>query len=121
MKYLVLGSLAMLTPVQSYFDDPPDPRIIDHDKVVAFPTQASPEELKWQPYLATDGHSCVPYPVVDGNGHVSGGLESSGKVTGDCVDSAGQVYVRSRDVALEKADNVTAHMYAWYLASSPAS
>ena len=111
-------ALGLVVPTLSFWDDAPDLRIIDHDKIPSLPINASAEELRWQPYLATDGHSCVPFPVVDNAGHVSGGLWPSGKITGDCATSTGQTYVRSTIVKVATNDTFSAHMYTWYLVSA---
>nr|B0B0Q6.1 RecName: Full=Necrosis-inducing protein NPP1 [Phytophthora cinnamomi]CAL47421.1 necrosis-inducing protein [Phytophthora cinnamomi] len=57
----------------------------------------------------TDG--CHPYPAVQADGSVSGGLEWSGADDGDCKGSAwgSQVYARSAWY-----NNKYAIMYAWY-------
>lgn len=92
-------------------------KVIDHDKIVALTQDASDAELKWQPYLKTDGHSCVPFPAVDVDGAVSGGLFPGGPVDGDCESNTGQAYVRWKPVASTDHGETIAYMYAWYLVS----
>ena len=61
---------------------------IDSDAVVGFPqTVPSGTEgtlyLKYKPYLFID-NGCVPFPAVDAEGNVSGGLNPTGDPSGDC-------------------------------------
>ncbi|KAG6614472.1 necrosis inducing-like protein NPP1 type [Phytophthora cinnamomi] len=105
---LILAAIAPLAAVQA-FDS------IDHDQVHPFAqpvpaTDAEAAAVKYKPQLhITDG--CHPYPAVQADGSVSGGLEWSGADDGDCKGSAwgSQVYARSAWY-----NNKYAIMYAWY-------
>ncbi|KAG3112386.1 hypothetical protein PI125_g8286 [Phytophthora idaei] len=88
---------------------------INHDQVQPFPeqeptTDSEKSAVKYKPQLhVSDG--CHPYPAVQANGEISGGLKWSGKPDGDCKYSGleSQVYSRSR---WYKERWVI--MYAWY-------
>ncbi|MCY8242199.1 NPP1 family protein [Bacillus haynesii] len=87
--------------------------VIDHDKVVGFKevpavTTTQKAAKRFQPYLKV-AHGCVPFPAVDAQGNVSGGLEPTGDPKGHCSKSTGQVYSRSAWY-----NGVWAIMYAWY-------
>jgi hypothetical protein len=84
--------------------------VIDHDQVQPIYTGASDLELYYQPRLAIADKGCDPYPAVDANGHVSGGLAPDGSSDGDCTRSVGQVYSR-----YTRYDNKCAIMYAWFM------
>ncbi|ETL82107.1 hypothetical protein L917_17669 [Phytophthora nicotianae] len=89
---------------------------VGHDRVKPFPqpepiTTSQKAAVKFKPQLSI-AFGCHPYPAVQADGAVSGGLKYSGKPDGDCKGSAlgSQVYSRStwyRDV--------WAITYAWYL------
>ncbi|KIW01642.1 uncharacterized protein PV09_06828 [Verruconis gallopava] len=87
--------------------------VIDHDAVVGF-AQAVPDGtigdlyLKYKPYLYV-ANGCVPFPAVDADGNVSGGLNPSGGSSSGCSSSTGQVYVRG-----ETYNGYFAIMYAWF-------
>ncbi|KAG3246888.1 hypothetical protein PI124_g8416 [Phytophthora idaei] len=65
---------------------------INHDQVQPFPeqeptTDSEKSAVKYKPQLhVSDG--CHPYPAVQANGEISGGLKWSGKPDGDCADGA---------------------------------
>ncbi|KAI9167940.1 Multifunctional cytochrome P450 monooxygenase af510 [Paramyrothecium foliicola] len=87
---------------------------VAHDEVQGYDTKV-PDDLdgelmlKYQPWLKVfDG--CVPYPAVQDDGGVSGGLQDSGDMDGGCGDSDGQVYARGKTTN----ENLYAIMYAWY-------
>eukprot|EP00644_Phytophthora_capsici_P006524 jgi/Phyca11/118674/e_gw1.36.305.1 len=88
---------------------------INHDQVQPF-TQPEPttdsekSAVKYKPQLhISDG--CHPYPAVQANGSVSGGLKWAGRSDGDCKRSAlgSQIYSRS-----DWHNDKWAIMYAWY-------
>ncbi|RLN48343.1 hypothetical protein BBJ29_001271 [Phytophthora kernoviae] len=106
---LFLAAVAALTAVHAQSN------IIGHNLVRPF---AQPEPVtisekvavKFKPQLKiSDG--CHPYPAVQKDGAVSGGLKWSGPQDGECGGSAlgSQVYARSTWV-----NDVWAIMYAWY-------
>ncbi|KAG5925582.1 hypothetical protein E4U42_004161 [Claviceps africana] len=74
---------------------------INHDAVRTIP-ESLPRGIvganikRFQPYFNTLGPGCWPYPAVDVDGRVSGGLKPSGPAGGQCSNSAGQAYVRHR-------------------------
>ncbi|KKA27476.1 hypothetical protein TD95_001966 [Thielaviopsis punctulata] len=89
--------------------------IIDHDKVVALPETIPNDKVgsaykKFQPWLRTVGDGCWSYPAVDKDGNTSGGLAVSGRPSGGCRESSGQVYVRSAAY-----NDRYAIMYSWYM------
>ncbi|KAL9088935.1 MAG: hypothetical protein Q9165_005992 [Trypethelium subeluteriae] len=87
---------------------------IDSDAVVGFP-QTVPNNLtgtlylKYKPYLYV-ANGCVPFPAVDAEGNVSGGLAPSGASNGDCSSSTGQVYARAGTY-----NGDYAIMYSWFM------
>ncbi|KAF4322998.1 hypothetical protein BBO99_00003372 [Phytophthora kernoviae] len=106
---LFLAAVAALTAVHAQSN------IIGHNLVRPF---AQPEPvtisekaaIKFKPQLKiSDG--CHPYPAVQKDGAVSGGLKWSGSQDGECGGSelGSQVYSRSAWV-----NDVWAIMYAWY-------
>ncbi|RVG83631.1 NPP1 family protein [Sinorhizobium meliloti] len=82
--------------------------VIDHDKVEGFPEKISGFLETFQPFLMVY-RGCVPFPAVDADGNVSGGLEPSGAMNGHCSRSIGQVYVRA-----EFYRGRCGIMYSWY-------
>ncbi|RVL59627.1 hypothetical protein CN138_35845, partial [Sinorhizobium meliloti] len=82
--------------------------VIDHDKVQGFPDSTSGFLKTFQPFLKVY-HGCVPFPAVDADGNVSGGLKPSGAMNGHCSRSIGQVYVRAAIFG-----DRCGIMYAWY-------
>ncbi|KAI9985120.1 hypothetical protein PInf_004429 [Phytophthora infestans] len=93
---------------------------INHDQVQPFEqikpaTDSEKSAIKYKPQLhISDG--CHPYPAVQSNGSISGGLKWSGKANGDCKEPGlgSQVYSRS---AWFKGK--WAIMYAWYFPKGP--
>ncbi|RLN71184.1 hypothetical protein BBJ29_009563, partial [Phytophthora kernoviae] len=88
---------------------------INHDQVQPFaqPEPVSDAEkaaVKFKPQLKVS-YGCEPYPAVDSNGSISGGLKQTGKPDGDCTGSelGSQVYSRS-----DWYKGKWAIMYAWY-------
>ncbi|KAG6139076.1 hypothetical protein E4U35_007246 [Claviceps purpurea] len=73
---------------------------IPHDQVRVIPESLPNDNIgrnmkRFQPYFNNEGGGgCWPYPAVDSDGNWSGGLKPSGKESGDCRNSVGQVYVR---------------------------
>lgn len=62
----------------------------------------------FQPGLFPDV-GCVPFPAVNAEGQVGGGLNPSGDVNGKCSHSRGQVYSRTGQYK-----DKYAIMYSWY-------
>ncbi|KAG9251503.1 necrosis inducing protein [Emericellopsis atlantica] len=82
--------------------------VIGHKDVQRF-TESAPEiYLKFKPFLDVDT-GCVPFPAVDKDGNISGGLKAAGDISGQCSESEGQLYARGRN-----HDGKFAIMYAWY-------
>ncbi|GMF29534.1 unnamed protein product [Phytophthora fragariaefolia] len=89
--------------------------MIDHNQVRPFvqpqaTTSKEKSAVKYKPQLhITDG--CHPYPAVQADGSVSGGLEWSGDDDGKCKRSpwGSQVYSRA-----DSYEGKYAIMYAWY-------
>lgn len=82
--------------------------VIPHDQVAGFPDSTRGYFKTFQPQLKVfDG--CVPFPAVDRNGNVSGGLKNKGAMNGHCSSSPGQVYVNQATYRGE-----CAVMYSWY-------
>ncbi|KAJ8575704.1 hypothetical protein ON010_g3508 [Phytophthora cinnamomi] len=88
---------------------------INHDQVqpIAQPTPVTDAQklaVKYKPQLRIS-YGCHPYPAVQANGSVSGGLEWSGSPDGDCEGSrlGSQVYARS-----DWFKNKWATMFTWY-------
>ncbi|KAL2889032.1 NPP1 domain protein [Ceratocystis lukuohia] len=85
-----------------------------HDQIVALP-EAIPNNAigaayrKLQPWIRIDS-GCFPYPAVDAQGNISGGLKKGGSPSGKCRGSDGQLYVRSC-----WHQGRYAIMYAWYM------
>ncbi|MQU79466.1 necrosis-inducing protein [Sinorhizobium medicae] len=82
--------------------------VIDHDKVRGLPDSTSGLLKTFQPYLKVI-RGCVPFPAVDADGSVSGGLKPSGRVNGGCSRSRGQIYVRAGEF-----NGQCAIMYSWF-------
>ncbi|KAE8877132.1 hypothetical protein PF005_g27983 [Phytophthora fragariae] len=89
--------------------------VIPHDQVQPFPqpkpvTDVQKATLKYQPRLKIED-GCHPYPAVQADGAISGGLEWSGPMDGECEGSplGSQVYARSTWVK-----DKYAIMYGWY-------
>ncbi|KAF1784481.1 Necrosis inducing protein [Phytophthora cactorum] len=92
------------------------PAKIDHDKVQPFPqpdpvTVSDKAAVKFKPQVSI-AFGCHPYPAVQADGAVSGGLNYSGKPRGGCKGSklGSQIYARST-----WHRGIWAIMYAWYL------
>ncbi|KXG48512.1 Necrosis inducing protein [Penicillium griseofulvum] len=64
--------------------------------------------LAYQPDLHVV-NGCVPFPGVDANGNTNAGLKPTGKPSGDCDKSTGQIYVRGAS-----SGDRYALMYSWY-------
>nr|AUD40038.1 Nep1-like protein Pc129485 [Phytophthora capsici] len=90
-------------------------QVIGHDQVRPFPqpkpvTVSDKAAVKFKPQLKiADG--CHPYPAVQKDGSITGGLKWSGPQDGECTGSklGSQIYARSAWV-----NDVWAIMYAWY-------
>ncbi|MDX1017318.1 necrosis-inducing protein [Sinorhizobium medicae] len=82
--------------------------VIDHDKVRGFPDSTSGLLKTFQPYLKVI-RGCVPFPAVDADGSVSGGLKPSGMLNGGCSHNRGQIYVRAAPY-----NRACAVMYSWF-------
>ncbi|MQX50950.1 NPP1 family protein [Sinorhizobium medicae] len=82
--------------------------VIDHDQVKGFPDSTSGLLKTFQPSLKVI-RGCVPFPAVDADGNVSGGLKPSGMLNGGCSHSRGQIYVRAG-----KYNDTCAVMYSWF-------
>jgi hypothetical protein len=90
-------------------------QVIGHNQVRPFP-QPDPETISqkaavnFKPQLKIDD-GCHPYPAVQKDGSMSGGLKWSGPQDGQCTGSklGSQIYARSTWV-----NDVWAIMYAWY-------
>lgn len=86
--------------------------VLGHDQIkhIEDPRSENPFSLvkRFQPYMTVTA-GCVPFPAVDAQGHVSGGLQSSGGLISQCAHSIGQTYVRIGAHA-----GKVAIMYAWY-------
>uniref|UniRef100_H3GUZ1 Necrosis inducing-like protein NPP1 type n=1 Tax=Phytophthora ramorum TaxID=164328 RepID=H3GUZ1_PHYRM len=90
-------------------------QVIGHDQVRPFPqpdpvTVSQKTAVKFKPQLKIDA-GCHPYPAVQKDGSMSGGLKWSGPQDGECTGSrlGSQIYARSAWV-----NDVWAIMYAWY-------
>ncbi|KAE9040343.1 hypothetical protein PR003_g5028 [Phytophthora rubi] len=90
-------------------------QIINHNLVRPFPqpdpvTVSEKAAVKFKPQLKIDD-GCHPYPAVQKDGSISGGLKWGGPQDGECTGSklGSQVYARSGWV-----NDVWAIMYAWY-------
>ncbi|GMF12909.1 unnamed protein product [Phytophthora lilii] len=108
-RAFVLAAIASFAAVNAKVDT------INHDQVQPFAqpkpvTDAQKTAVKYKPQLHIS-YGCHPYPAVQANGSISGGLEWSGPVDGDCEGSSlgSQVYSRS-DWFKDK----WATMYTWY-------
>lgn len=82
--------------------------VIPHDQVQPIPAAAESYMFKFQPLLKVED-GCVPFPAVDANGNISGGLAATGARNGGCSSSVGQIYVRAQN-----RYGLCAVMYAWY-------
>ncbi|KAI9052946.1 hypothetical protein LZ554_003218 [Drepanopeziza brunnea f. sp. 'monogermtubi'] len=87
--------------------------VLAHDAVVSLPETVPIGPLgdlyrRYQPILMVAG-GCVPFPAVDADGNVGGGLGTTGSANGGCSQSTGQIYVRSADYG----GNIVL-IYAWY-------
>jgi hypothetical protein len=83
-------------------------RVINHDSVVPFEPDVTDYQAFFQPRLDVT-HGCVPFPAVNRQGDVSGGLKPSGSTNGGCSRNRGQVYVRAKNY-----NGGCAVMYSWY-------
>ncbi|POM62347.1 NPP1-like protein [Phytophthora palmivora] len=90
-------------------------KVIPHDTVQPFPqqepvTDAQKAVIKYKPQLKIED-GCHPYPAVQKDGAIGGGLKWSGPQDGECKGSplGSQVYARSTWV-----HDKWAIMYAWY-------
>jgi|EndMetStandDraft_4_1072995.scaffolds.fasta_scaffold40297_4 hypothetical protein len=83
-------------------------RVINHDSVVPFEPDVTDYQAFFQPRLDVT-HGCVPFPAVNRQGDVSGGLKPSGSPNGGCSRNRGQVYVRAKNY-----NGGCAVMYSWY-------
>ncbi|ETM00509.1 hypothetical protein L917_02776, partial [Phytophthora nicotianae] len=107
---LFLGALLSFVSVNAGI------RTINHDQVQPFEemeptTDSEKSAIKYKPQLHIS-KGCYPYPAVQANGSISGGLKWSGKTNGDCEQPnlGSQVYSRS-----DWYKGKWAIMYAWYL------
>lgn len=95
----------LIAAVQAY-------TVLHHDKIQSIPATLSSADAKlaqkYQPYLAVIG-GCVPFPAVDVEGNVSGGLHETGCSWCGCDKSRGQVYAR-----VAEYQGMTTISYAWY-------
>ncbi|KAL9087778.1 MAG: hypothetical protein Q9159_003461 [Coniocarpon cinnabarinum] len=87
---------------------------INVDDVVGFPETVPNSNLgnlylRFKPHLYV-ANGCVPFPAVDAEGNVSGGLNPTGPTNGDCASSTGQIYTRSG--AYGDAYGI---MYSWFM------
>lgn len=88
--------------------------VINHDDIFSLPSNATELQYAWQPWFMVDSTvSCVPFPAVDAEGRLSGGLAPKGDVSGDCQMSPGQTYVRTR----LDGGKLDAIMYSWFFVS----
>lgn len=73
-----------------------DPQYKAHDAIRTIPENVAPDSIykRYQPYLKVTW-GCVPFPAVDAEGFLSGGLKTSGTSDGDCRHNLGQIYVRA--------------------------
>ncbi|KAK2624361.1 hypothetical protein QTJ16_006311 [Diplocarpon rosae] len=88
--------------------------VIDHNDVKSFPQTVPGDQLgvvyvAYQPTLKVVDRGCVPFPAVDKDGKVSGGLSATGIRNGGCSKSLGQIYVRSF-----MKDGYLILLYTWY-------
>ncbi|KAK1930262.1 hypothetical protein P3T76_014222 [Phytophthora citrophthora] len=97
MKFIAvfIAAIASLSAVQA------QTKVIPHDTVQPIPqqepkTDAQKAAVKYQPQLHIED-GCHPYPAVQADGAISGGLKWSGPQDGECKGSplGSQVYVRS--------------------------
>ncbi|KAL5596504.1 hypothetical protein BROUX41_006730 [Berkeleyomyces rouxiae] len=85
-----------------------------HDQIVALGELVPDDNVgkayrQFQPFLRIDS-GCFPYPAVDSDGNIGGGLKKGGSPEGKCRGSEGQLYVRSTWYK-----GYYAIMYAWYM------
>ncbi|KAG2812532.1 hypothetical protein PC116_g19304 [Phytophthora cactorum] len=90
-------------------------QVIGHNQVRPFPepepvTFSQKAAVKYKPQLKIED-GCHPYPAVQKDGSISGGLKWSGPQDGECTGSklGSQIYARSKWV-----NDVWATVYAWY-------
>ncbi|XWW93648.1 hypothetical protein V2A60_001583 [Cordyceps javanica] len=87
---------------------------VPHDKVKGYPEKVTEKYgnlyKKYKPFLEVVT-GCVPFPAVQDDGGVSGGLKNTGAMNGHCSKSDGQVYVRGKSVS----NDLFGIMYAWYM------
>lgn len=90
-------------------------QVINHNLVRPFPqpkpvTVSEKAAVRFKPQLKIDD-GCHPYPAVQKDGSISGGLKWGGPQDGECTGSkfGSQVYARSGWV-----NDVWAIIYAWY-------
>ena len=88
-------------------------KTINHDDVLPMTSNATSLQYDWQPWLMVTGVTCAPFPAVDAEGKVSGGLAPSGDMSDDCQFSAGQTYARTRF----QNGRLDAIMWAWFFVS----
>ncbi|CAI5712263.1 unnamed protein product [Hyaloperonospora brassicae] len=96
--FLYAALLAVLPQVQPRYCGE---QKMPHDQVAPFP-EKEPKSFtecaahKYNPTLHIS-HGCSPYPAVNIDGMVSGGLKATGKANGNCAGAAlgDQVYARS--------------------------
>lgn len=115
-----LFKLVVLALHASTFASAAVPKIqtVDHDllqPIFAWPDQGSSGSSlshtiyeKFKPVLRHTW-GCYPYPAVDIEGHVSGGLAPTGPYSGDCTFHYGTTYLRFMPYK-----GKIALMYAWY-------
>ncbi|KAK1994176.1 NPP1-domain-containing protein [Colletotrichum falcatum] len=96
-------------------DNPNGHKFIDHDAVKPLQQKASADlgdlELRFNPHLYVDG-GCDPYPAVDADGNLGGGLKPTGGGRSGCDKGGdGQVYVRVGQTSQGRR----AVMYSYYM------
>ncbi|KAG2819151.1 hypothetical protein JG687_00007292 [Phytophthora cactorum] len=106
---IFIAAMATITAIQAQSN------VIPHGKVRPFPqqvpvTDAQKAVLKYKPQLTIED-GCHPYPAVQKDGAIGGGLSWSGPRDGECKGSplGSQVYARTTWVK-----DKWAIMYAWY-------
>ncbi|KUF85270.1 hypothetical protein AM588_10000864 [Phytophthora nicotianae] len=106
---LFLGALLSFVSVNAGI------RTINHDQVQPFEemeptTDSEKSAIKYKPQLHIS-KGCYPYPAVQANGAISGGLKWSGWANSDCEKpvQGSQIYSRS-----DWYKGKWAIMYAWY-------